>query len=280
MERKSANSREKNFDNKGKSFDNKGKRPYKKKFTKKPKPLAEPNKDGLIRLNKYVANAGICSRREADVYIASGNVSVNGKTVTEMGHKVKPGDEVRFDGTLISPEQKVYVLLNKPKNFIVSTSDDKDRRTVMELIDKAANVRIYPVGRLDRSTTGLLLFTNDGDLAKKLTNPASNIKRVYQLTLDKNLKMKDYNTIVDGFKLNGHHVEVAKLAYLNGVKSEIGVEIQKGHTRLVRDIFESFGYTVTKLDRTLFSNLTKKNLPRGNWRHLAEDEVSRLRMGR
>lgn len=273
MERKSNQSRDR-------KFDGKGKKPFKKKFYKKPKPLPKENKDGLIRLNKYVANAGICSRREADVYIASGNVTVNGKTITEMGYKVKPTDEVRFDGTMISPEKKVYVLLNKPKNFIVSTSDDKERRTVMELVDNAANVRIYPVGRLDRSTTGLLLFTNDGDLAKKLTNPASKIRRIYQLSLDKNLKMKDYNTIVDGFKLNGRPVEIVKLAYLNGVKSEIGIEIQQGHTRLVRDIFESFGYTVTKLDRTFFAGLTKKNLPRGNWRHLTEDEVSKLRMGR
>jgi len=272
MERKSNKSR----DNK---FDNKGKRPFKKKFYKKPKPLVE-NKDGLIRLNKYVANAGICSRREADVYIASGNVAVNGKTVTEMGYKVKPGDEVRFDGTVISPEKKMYVLLNKPKNFIVSTSDDKDRRTVMELVNNAANVRIYPVGRLDRSTTGLLLFTNDGDLAKKLTNPASRIKKVYQVSLANNLKMKDYNEISEGFKLNGRLIEVPKIAYINGVKSEIGIEINSGHTRLVRDIFEHFGYTITKLDRTLFSNLTKKNLPRGNWRYLTEDEVSKLRMGK
>jgi len=236
------------------------------------------NSEG-IRLNKYIANAGICSRREADVFIKAGSATVNGKLVTEMGYKVSPTDEVRFDGTLISQEKKRYVLLNKPKNFITTMDDDRGRKTVMELIGNASKERIYPVGRLDRNTTGLLLFTNDGELAKKLTHPKHNIQKIYHATLDKKLAMSDMQKISEGFMLDDRRVIVDEISYIqNQPKNEVGVKIHSGRNRIVRRIFEHFNYNVIKLDRVIFAGLTKKDLPRGHWRHLTEMEVNTLMM--
>lgn len=232
-----------------------------------------------IRLNKYIANSGICSRRTADTFIKSGSATVNGKIITEMGFKVKLDDEVRFDGALISPESKRYVLLNKPKNFITTMEDERGRKTVMELIKTASKERVYPVGRLDRLTTGLLLFTNDGELAKKLTHPKHQVKKLYHVNLDKKLSMSDLNKISENFVLDGKMVFVDKVSYIeNKPKNEIGIEIHSGRNRIVRRVFENFGYKVTKLDRVIFAGLTKKNLSRGVWRHLTQQEVNNLKM--
>ncbi|MEZ2413350.1 pseudouridine synthase [Muriicola sp. E247] len=257
----------------------------KKSYTRGNAPIKKkrentPTSDaGLIRLNKYVANAGVCSRREADTYIAAGNVTVNGKTVTEMGFKVNRTDEVRFDGRLLNPEKKEYILLNKPKNFITTTRDEKGRRTVMELISNASNARLVPVGRLDRNTTGLLLFTNDGDLAKKLTHPRYGIRKIYHVELNKNLKADDLRKIQEGLMLEDGLIKVDDISYLNNApKKEVGVEIHSGRNRIVRRIFEHLGYDVIKLDRVIFAGLTKKDLPRGHWRHLTQQEVINLGM--
>jgi 23S rRNA pseudouridine2605 synthase len=239
----------------------------------------KPTGVGGIRLNKYISNSGICSRREADVFIKAGSASVNGKLVNEMGYQVMPGDVVKFDGSLISPEKKRYVLLNKPKNYITTMDDDRGRKTVMDLVSNAAKERIYPVGRLDRNTTGLLLFTNDGELAKKLTHPKHNVQKLYHASLDKKLSMGDMQKIADGFSLDEKRVQVDEISYImNQSKSEVGVKIHSGRNRIVRRIFEHFNYSVVKLDRVIFAGLTKKDLPRGNWRHLTELEISNLMM--
>ena len=252
--------------------------PYRKDIRKDtPKQrLVEPTE---IRLNKYISNSGICSRREADTYIKSGSATVNGKVITEMGYKVKLDDEVRFDGSLISPEAKKYVLLNKPKNFITTMDDERGRKTVMDLVGGATKERIYPVGRLDRNTTGLLLFTNDGEMAKKLTHPKHNVRKLYHASLDKKLGIKDLQKISENFVLEGKMVFVDAISYIeNQSKTEVGIEIHSGRNRIVRKIFEHFGYTVIKLDRVIFSGLTKKNLSRGHWRHLTQQEVNNLKM--
>lgn len=251
----------------------KGKPPRKKTTPKKP---SNPDE---IRLNRYVANAGICSRREADTYIAAGNVSVNGKVITEMGFKVKLGDDVRFDGRKLNPEKKEYILLNKPKNFITTTNDEKGRRTVMELVTNASKSRLLPVGRLDRNTTGLLLFTNDGDLTKKLTHPTHGVRKIYHVHLDKNLTLSDLRKIEAGLELEDGTVQVNDISYIQGApKKEVGIEIQSGRNRIVRRIFEHLEYNVIKLDRVIFAGLTKKDLPRGHWRNLTEQEVINLKM--
>jgi 23S rRNA pseudouridine2605 synthase len=246
---------------------------------KKNSNLKHPSDPSLIRLNKYVANAGVCSRREADTYIAAGNVTVNGKPITEMGFKVKLTDEVRFDGRLLNPEKKEYILLNKPKNFITTTRDEKGRRTVMELISNASKARLVPVGRLDRNTTGLLLFTNDGDLAKKLTHPRYGVRKIYHVELTKNLSMADLNKIREGLTLDDGPLKVDEISYINNApKKEVGIEIHSGKNRVVRRIFEHLGYEVVKLDRVIFAGLTKKDLPRGHWRPLTQQEVINLGM--
>ena len=233
----------------------------------------------LIRLNKYLANAGICSRREADTLIAAGNVSVNGKVITEMGFKVSMDDAVHFDGRLITPEKKEYILLNKPKNFITTTRDERGRRTVMELIANASKARLVPVGRLDRNTTGLLLFTNDGDLAKKLTHPKHQVRKIYQVELDKNLKLSDLHKIQAGLDLEDGPIAVDEVSYITSrPKKEIGIELHSGRNRIVRRIFEHLGYQVIKLDRVVFGGLTKKDLPRGHWRKLNPQEVINLKI--
>lgn len=241
-----------------------------------PSPTASSD---TIRLNRYIANAGICSRREADTYIAAGSVSVNGMVVTAMGYQVKRSDEVRFEGRKLQPEKKAYVLLNKPKNFITTTRDEKGRRTVMELIAKASKSRLSPVGRLDRNTTGLLLFTNDGDMAKKLTHPKHGVRKLYHVHLDKNLVLAHLQRVAAGLMLEDGPVRVAAVSYIQGSsKKEVGIEIHSGRNRIVRRIFEHLGYQVVKLDRVVFAGLTKKKLPRGHWRHLTPQEVIALQM--
>ncbi len=254
-----------------------------KRFSRKPStsgPSSHQRKDSdLIRLNRYIANAGICSRREADTFIAAGNVTVNGQVITEMGYKVRKTDDVRFDGRKLNPEKKEYVLLNKPKNFITTTSDEKGRRTVMELVSSASNNRLYPVGRLDRNTTGLLLFTNDGDLAKKLTHPKHGVRKIYHVHLDKNVTIGDLRKIREGLELNDGPVTVDAVDYVQGAtKKEVGIEIHSGRNRIVRRIFEHLEYEVVRLDRVVFAGLTKKDLPRGHWRFLTEQEIINLGM--
>ena len=251
---------------------------FRKDFKKPSSTQKQTNISG-IRLNKFISNSGVCSRREADTYIEHGSVTVNGKLVTEMGYKVQPNDEVRFDGTSISPEKKKYVLLNKPKNYITTMDDDRGRKTVMELVSNAASERIYPVGRLDRMTTGLLLFTNDGELAKKLTHPKHNVKKLYHATLDRKLDLKDLQKLRGEVIIEGKKVFIDAISYVEGrTKNEVGIEIHSGRNRIVRKIFEHVGYKVVKLDRVLFAGLTKKNLPRGRWRELTKQELTNLQM--
>jgi 23S rRNA pseudouridine2605 synthase len=219
------------------------------------------NKDGLIRLNKYLSNAGIASRRDADTLIASGVVKVNGVPITEMGYKVKPGDTVTYGDSKIKSERKVYLLLNKPKDYITTTDDPQERHTVMELIAGACKERLYPVGRLDRNTTGLLLFTNDGELTDKLTHPKHNVKKVYHVTLNKGLKPADFTAITEGIKLEDGLVKADDLAFVGEGKKDVGIEIHSGKNRIVRRIFEHLGYEVEKLDRVVFAGLTKKTSP-------------------
>ncbi len=250
-----------------------------KKDFKKISPAPKADESTGVRLNKYIANSGVCSRREADTYIEHGSVEVNGKLITEMGYKVQSDDIVRFDGTSITPEQKRYILLNKPKNYITTMDDDRGRKTVMELISNASKERIYPVGRLDRNTTGLLLFTNDGDLAKKLTHPKHNVRKLYHASLDKKLELKDLEKLRGEVVIEGRKVFIDAVSYVDGQpKSEIGIEIHSGRNRIVRKIFEHLGYKVNKLDRVIFAELTKRNLPRGRWRELTNLELNNLQM--
>jgi 23S rRNA pseudouridine2605 synthase len=237
-----------------------------------------PNPDGLTRLNKYLSNAGICSRREADDLIRAGTVSVNGKVITEMGFKVGPTDKISYAGETLKHQKKIYLMLNKPKDYITTTDDPQERRTVMELIAGACKERVYPVGRLDRNTTGLLLFTNDGELATKLMHPKFGIKKVYQVTLDKNLRTEDYQQLMEGFELEDGFIKPDELSFINNNKKELGIEIHSGRNRIVRRIFEHLDYEVIKLDRVVFAGLTKKDLPRSKWRFLTEKEVSFLKM--
>ena len=247
---------------------------YRKKTSGKPLHFSEE-----IRLNKYISNAGVCSRREADKYISAGMVTVNGKIITELGAKVSPDDDVRFDGRRLKPEKKVYLLLNKPKDFVTTTDDPKSDKIVMSLVKNACEERIYPVGRLDRNTTGLLLFTNDGNLSKKLTHPSHNMKKIYQVSLDKPLSKNHLEEIAAGINLEDGFIAADAISFINQEdKTEIGIEIHSGKNRIVRRIFEHLGYHVKKLDRVYFAGLTKKNLPRGKWRFLTEKEISFLKM--
>jgi 23S rRNA pseudouridine2605 synthase len=243
------------------------------------KKAAEPKDDGLIRLNRYISNAGICSRRKADELIEAGVVSVNGVVVSELGHKVDPAkDEIRYNGELLKREKMVYVLLNKPKDYITTTEDPQERRTVMHLVEKASRERIYPVGRLDRNTTGLLLMTNDGDLADKLSHPRNNIVKLYQVELSKSHTQGDLNKISFGLELEDGLIKPDSISYVaGGSKREVGIQIHSGKNRIVRRIFEHLGYEVVKLDRAVYANLTKKDLPRGRWRFLEEKEVIQLK---
>ena len=238
----------------------------------------DPNEP--IRLNKYLANAGVCSRREADEFIQAGVVTVNGQVVTELGTKILRTDEVKFHDQPVSLEKKVYVLLNKPKDYVTTSDDPQQRKTVMDLVKGACPERIYPVGRLDRNTTGVLLLTNDGDLASKLTHPKFLKKKIYHVYLDKNVTAHDLQQIADGIILDDGEIKADAVEYADPVdKKQVGIEIHSGKNRIVRRIFESLGYKVTKLDRVQFAGLTKKNVRRGDWRYLTEEEVDRLRMG-
>ena len=238
----------------------------------------DPNEP--LRLNKYLANAGVCSRREADEFIQAGVVSVNGQVVTELGTKILRTDEVRFHDQPVTLEKKVYVLLNKPKDYVTTSDDPQQRKTVMDLVKDACPERIYPVGRLDRNTTGVLLLTNDGDLASKLTHPKFLKKKIYHVYLDKNVTAHDLQLIAEGIQLEDGEIKADDVQYADAVdKKQVGIEIHSGKNRIVRRIFESLGYKVLKLDRVQFAGLTKKNLSRGDWRYLTEEEVDRLRMG-
>ena len=273
---------------KGKKTDGK---PYRKSADGKPygRPSqgarpSRPRKEAIparagTRLNRYLSQAGIASRREADELIANGMVTVNDKVITEMGFMVQRNDVVRYAGETLRAEKNVYLLLNKPKGYISTTDDEKARKTVMELVAGACKERIFPVGRLDRPTTGLLLFTNDGDLAKKLTHPTHRVKKIYDVVLDKNLKPSDFDKIMRGLELEDGLAEVDKLSYIEGkAKNNVGIEIHIGRNRIVRRIFQAVGYEVVKLDRVYLAGLTKKNLPRGRYRFLTPQEVNNLKM--
>lgn len=259
----------------------------KRNFEKKANSEARPKKrlktekkeSGAIRLNKYLSNAGICSRREADTLITAGLVKINGETVTELGTKVKPTDTVKYDGRPVNPEPKVYILLNKPKDFVTTLDDPEGRKTVIDLIKNAVPQRVYPVGRLDRNTTGLLLLTNDGDLAKKLSHPSHNKKKIYHVSLDKKVLEEHLNEIAAGFELEDGYIKVDAISYVEGNKSEIGVELHSGRYRIVRRIFEKYDYKIKRLDRVYYAGLTKINLPRGKWRFLTQKEITALKTG-
>jgi 23S rRNA pseudouridine2605 synthase len=252
-----------------------GEKTYEKKSATKKKTASA---DGLTRLNKYLANAGIASRRDADTLIKSGAVKVNGKPVTEMGFKINPGDVVTYGDAAVKSERKVYLLLNKPKDYITTTDDPQERKTVMSLVSGVCRERIYPVGRLDRNTTGLLLFTNDGELTKKLTHPKHDIKKVYHVSLNKGLKPDDFVALTEGVELEDGMIKADDLAFVGEGKKEVGIEIHSGRNRIVRRLFEHLGYEVVKLDRVTFAGLTKKDLPRGKHRFLTQKEVNFLQM--
>lgn len=245
---------------------------------RKTKPVLT-KKDDTIRLNKYLANAGICSRRDADNLIGAGLVTVNGEVVSDLGSKVKPGDDVRYNGERIRSERKVYILMNKPKDYITTLEDPHAKKIVTELFRNRVKERVYPVGRLDRNTTGVLLFTNDGELSSRLTHPGFNKKKIYSVGLDKPVSKKDMIQLADGVELEDGLIQADAISYVDpDDKKQVGIEIHSGRNRIVRRMFEYFGYRVTKLDRVYFAGLTKKNLRRGQWRYLNEKEIGMLKM--
>ena len=231
-----------------------------------------------MRLNKYISNSGVCSRRDADIYIQSGNVKVNGVPVIEMGFLVKLGDVVNFDGVELTPERKEYILLNKPKNFTTALDEAQENRNVLELLRGATTSKIAAVGRMDKNTTGLLLFTNDTDMIRKFGLPNQKSPKIYQVSLDKNLKFEDLESISTGVTLDGHRLYIEEISYIEKEpKTEIGLKLRTANVKVVRAIFENFDYNVLKIDRVAFAGLTKKNLPRGNWRFLTEQEIINLK---
>jgi 23S rRNA pseudouridine2605 synthase len=238
------------------------------------------SEDTEIRLNRYIASSGICSRREADEYIKAGLITINGKLVTELGTKIKPGDDVRYNGERIKTERLVYIVLNKPRDYITTLRDPHASKTVMDLVKDACRERVYPVGRLDRNTTGVLLLTNDGKLTKILTHPSHNKLKIYHVTLNKSLTSPDFRKILEGFELEDGFIKADALSYTDpNDKKEVGLEIHSGRNRIVRRMFEHLGYSIKKLDRVYFGGLTKKGLPRGKWRFLDEKEINMLKMG-
>lgn len=266
---KAPNRKPKEKDFSAKKKEQKALKPYPKLF----------DNEGYCRLNKFISHAGVCSRREADHHIEEGEIKVNGLVIKEMGYKVKASDKVSMQGKLLRAEKLQYVLLNKPKGFITTTDDPQDRKTVMMLVKNACEERIYPVGRLDRDTTGLLLFTNDGDLAKRLTHPKHRVRKMYHVVLDKDMSKNDLLQLVSGLNLDDGEIAADKAAYVDGKsKNEVGIELHSGKNRIVRRMFEHLGYRVIRLDRVLFAGLTKKDLPRGRWRHLDEKELQFLKM--
>ena len=231
-----------------------------------------------LRLNKYIANSGVCSRRDADIYIQSGNVKVNGLVVTEMGYLVKISDQINFDGVNITPEKKEYILLNKPKNFTTALDEGQEFRNVLELVRGSTSAKIGAVGRMDKNTTGLLLFTNDTDMIRKFTLPNQKSSKIYQVSLDKNLKFEDLEKIQKGLTIDSHRITVEEVTYVEKeAKSEIGLQLKSSNIKVVRNIFEHLDYNVLRIDRVAFAGLTKKNLPRGNWRLLTEQEIINLK---
>lgn len=245
---------------------------------KGPKSPKKPSNPDEIRLNRYISNSGVCSRRDADIYIQSGNVKVNGEVVTEMGYKVKLTDVVQFDGVNITPEKKEYILLNKPKNFSTAGDDSQGSTNVLDLVRNATKAKLQPVGRMDKTTTGLLLFTNDTEIIQKFTAPNQRSSKVYQVTLDKNLKFEDLERIQKGLTIDDHRVYVEEITYIEDQpKSEIGLKMKTSNVKIVRRIFEHLKYDVLKVDRVTFAGLTKKNLPRGDWRFLTEQEIINLK---
>lgn len=232
-----------------------------------------------IRLNRYVANSGVCSRREADIYIAAGNVTVNGKPITEMGYKVKLGDDVRFDGRRLNPIKREYVLLNKPKDFTTSGRDEHGRRTARSLVSKASKAELKPIGKLDKNTTGLIIFTNDGEMAKRLNSPKNGLRKIYHIELNKNLRSADLKRIQEGLPIDDRIVRVQDVSFVdNAPKNQVGMELSSSRNNIVRRLFEELEYEVVKLDRVVYAGLTKKDLPRGHWRFLTEQEVINLSM--
>ena len=246
---------------------------------RKVKSAGKSQSSGDVRLNKFISNSGICSRREADDYITACLVTVNGQVVTQLGVKVTYNDDIRFNGERLKGEEKVYIVMNKPKDYVTTMSDPNAERTVMELIEGKCSQRVFPVGRLDRMTTGVLFLTNDGDMAEKLTHPSNNQKKIYHVYLDKNLSGSDFDSILKGITLDDGEVHADALSYVDGEKDQVGLEIHSGRNRVVRRIFEHLGYKVKKLDRVFFAGLTKKNLKRGQWRFLTDQEVAMLKMG-
>lgn len=245
---------------------------------KQTSPKGKADTTAGIRLNKYVANSGMCSRREADVHIATGLVAVNGKVVTEMGFRVQPGDEVRYDGARINPEAKAYVLLNKPKGFATTTSEGKGR-TVMDLVANATSSKIKPIGRLGRNSKGLLLFTNDDTIVKKFTNSKNGVARLFHIELTNNLKLEDFKKIQNGFKVDGKLIEVEEISYIDGAtKKEVGLKIKNTGNTIIRTIFEHLNYDILSLDCVAIGHLTKKDIPRGHWKHLTQQELNTLKM--
>ncbi|NND77684.1 MAG: rRNA pseudouridine synthase [Flavobacteriales bacterium] len=247
-------------------------------FKKKKRVVVSKHTDGLVRLNKFIANAGVCSRREADTLIESGSVKVDGKVVTQLGTRIDPNSKVTVGDESLRTEKMVYLLLNKPKNYITTSKDPSNRRTVMHLVEGACKERIYPVGRLDRNTTGLLLFTNDGELANKLMHPKRGIKKLYHATLDKNIKQTELNKLVEGLKLEDGFASADEVSFVGASKDQVGVVMHMGKNRIVRRMFEHLGFNVIKLDRVLFAGLNKKDVPRGKHRFLTEKEVNFLKM--
>jgi 23S rRNA pseudouridine2605 synthase len=242
-----------------------------------PDPKIVPQTSTTTRLNKYIAQSGVCSRREADALIKSGKIKVNSKVITEMGYQVKRDDTVHYEKKLLSKEKLVYILINKPKDFITTTDDPQERKTVMQLVSKACEERIYPVGRLDRNTTGVLLLTNDGELSKKLTHPSHQVGKIYQVELNKPIEEAHFSQIQEGVELEDGLIKVDDIAILDHSNLGLGVEIHSGKNRIVKRIFESLGYEVSKLDRVMFAGLTKKDIPRGKWRFLKDKELVKLK---
>ncbi|HEY5689300.1 MAG TPA: pseudouridine synthase [Yeosuana sp.] len=274
--RGSDNSRSKSFA-RGNSPIKKNAQSSKSSDSKKTSSVKKSNPDE-IRLNKYIANSGVCSRREADTHIATGLVTVNGKVITEMGYKVKPDDEVRYDGARVNPEKKAYVLLNKPKGFATTTSEGKGR-TVMDLVANATTSRIKPIGRLGRNSKGLLLFTNDEVIVEKFTNSKNGVPRLFHIELDKNLKLEDLKKIQAGIKIEGKLIAVEEISYIDGAsKNEIGLKIKNTGNTIIRSIFDYLKYEIVGLDCVAIGHLTKKDIPRGHWKHLTEQELNTLKM--
>lgn len=276
----------KSFDkNKRRSSQSSANKPFRKPQSSrsgapKSQPIEKTSDDGLIRLNKLIAQSGVCSRREADTLIATGVIEVNGEIVTELGYKVSAEDRVSMNGETLTSEKKVYILLNKPKDYLTTSNDPQNRRTVFELIKNATKERVFSVGRLDRHTTGVLLFTNDGRVAEKLTHPSHNKKKIYQVELHKSIGKGDLDKISGGLHLEDGFIQPDAITYAYPQdKTIVGIEIHSGRNRIVRRIFEHLGYKVTKLDRVYYAGLTKKNLPRGKWRFLTEKEVAMLKQG-